>query len=247
MSAAAPETLSWGGQRLVDDFRAMRNKVPGHVPPIRDQMGFELAVHKSLANKAVDELHQVSIPASWTRPAPYPTRTALRSAREATMRPHVSYDVDGDGFVSAMDYELARKHDQGATGVLSGGHRQSAIAEQCHWMGSKLQDAEIGGNARARRLMTSLREEPEFDNMRREARLRVADSMNRSLKMKSSQQLQRCLCAPPPDPSTPSPRDGPDSPVYTRTMLLERRRIERAATEEAAEQRFLQEYGPRGF
>ena len=110
-------------------------------------------------------------------------------------------------------------------------------------MGTRVSDAEIGGNARARRIFTSLREEPELgtsavDTKRREQRLRAAEMQVASLKMKSSQQLKNCLAFPTPN----APVDD-NGPTYTRTQLLERRRVERAAHEETGREHFLQTYG----
>eukprot|EP00325_Prymnesiales_sp_UTEX-LB-985_P027020 CAMPEP_0174729450 /NCGR_PEP_ID=MMETSP1094-20130205/53758_1 /TAXON_ID=156173 /ORGANISM="Chrysochromulina brevifilum, Strain UTEX LB 985" /LENGTH=90 /DNA_ID=CAMNT_0015931569 /DNA_START=63 /DNA_END=332 /DNA_ORIENTATION=+ len=84
---------------LDDHLATLRSHVPGHMPPIRDQNGFELAVHKSLANRAVDELHGVREPSWWNHPAAVNTRTELREARRAANKPHTSFDIDGDGFV----------------------------------------------------------------------------------------------------------------------------------------------------
>ena len=35
----------------------MRDEVPGHVAPVRDRFGFEMHVHKVIANRHVDQLH----------------------------------------------------------------------------------------------------------------------------------------------------------------------------------------------
>ena len=126
-----------------------------------------------------------------------------------------------------MDYAIASKHDLGSAGVLTGGQRSSAIAESCHRMGTRLHDDEIGGNAGARRLLTSLRNEPELeDTARRAQRLRVAEMHVASLKMRSSHQLKDCLRFPQPGEVDGSPR------ATTRTMLLQKRREERMADEE---------------
>ena len=157
------------------------------------------------------------------------------------MRPHASFDVDGDGFVGQQDYAIARKHDLGNGGVLTGGQRDSAIAEVCYRVGSQLHDDEIGGNARARRLLTSLREEPDLVNTAvREGRLRMAGVAVSSLKMKSSHQLKDCLSFPENTGTIPPKADGP---AYTRTMLLERRKIERAAMEQKGRDDFLNSVG----
>ena len=155
----------------------MRKAAPGHTPPVVDHHGFELKTHSKLENQRVDQLHNVRMPAQWQTSPRYHTRSALRSDRAASMRPHPSFDVDGDGFVGQQDYSIAKKHDLGGVGQLTGGQRDSAIAETCYRMGSRLHESEIGGNARARRVLASLRDDPELtDTVRRENRLRVAGS-----------------------------------------------------------------------
>lgn len=39
------------------------------------------------------------------------THTQLKQARKARMRPHISYDLDGDGVVSQMDFFFASQFD----------------------------------------------------------------------------------------------------------------------------------------
>jgi len=220
--------------------------VPGHVPPIRDHNGFELAVHKGLADRSLDSLHYVPVPSSWSSPVPYGSRTELREARRREMMPHPSFDVDGDGFVSQQDYRTAKRFDMSGEGILLAGHRKSAIAETCHTMGSRLHDNEIGANARCRQLMTSLREDPQFEDVTKlGTRLRLASTMARSLKMKSSQQLQGCLAFPEPRQVAPSGDEAP--PPYTRTMLLQRRREERVQAEQKSQLDFLSTFGPRSY
>ena len=106
-------------------------------------------------------------------------------------------------------------------------------------MGSQLHENEIGGNTRARRIMKSLRDEPELvDTTIREGRLRAAEMATASLKMKSSHQLQQCLALP-----SRSVQPEANGPVYTRTMLLERRKRENAALEESGRQAYMQMTG----
>ena len=113
-----------------------------------------------------------------------------------------------------------------------------AIAETCYRMGSRLHDDEIGGNARARRILTSLREAPELtDVARREQRLRVGGMEVASLKMKSSHQLKQCLVYP----EAHVPDKG--GPCFTRTMLHEYRRTEKAVAEEKGHDHYLRSYG----
>lgn len=41
------------------------------------------------------------------------TKTKLLAERKAEKIPHVSYDLDGDGFVGGKDYVVARRFDIG--------------------------------------------------------------------------------------------------------------------------------------
>ena len=68
--------------------------------------------------------------------------------------------------------------------------------------------------------------------------LRKAGMAVASLKMKSSHQLKECL-------ALPARKLEPEvnGPVYTRTMLMERRKMENAALEESGRQNFLQQTG----
>lgn len=225
---------------LDDHLNTLRDAAPGHIPPVTDHSGFEIKVHKPLAVRGLDCLYGVQMPASWERPARFGTRTELLRERAAAMRPHASYDVDGDGFVGQLDMAVAKKHDLGSGGQLTGGQRDSAIADHCAQVGSKLHDDEIGGNARARRIFTSLRESPELhDTACRQQRLRQANMAVASLRMKSSHQLKSCLRFPEPR------ADAADhaAPVTTRTMLLQQRAREKAAAETAGRDAFLQSVG----
>lgn len=224
---------------MAGDLRLMRQQTNFHVPPVLNNKGFEKRIHKPIANMAVDRLQDVNMPGQWRHSPRFHTRTDMREARASEMRPHASYDVDGDGFVGQNDYSISLKHDLGQQGMLTGGQRDSAIAETCYLTGSRLHDDEMGGNTRVRRIMKSLREEPELrDTVKREGRLRAAEMATASLKMKSSHQLKECLALP--QRAVPAEENGP---VYTRTMLLERRKQENAAREESARQAHLRMTG----
>ena len=219
------------------DFQQMRDSHPNHAPPHLDVFGFEIKTHPALVTRGIDSLHSVKMPRDWTSPSRFPTRSALRETRAASMRADKSFDCDGDGFVGAEDYAIASRHDLGQTGKLSGGQRDSAIAETCYRMGTKLHDEEIGGNKRVRRIMTSLREAPELnDGTIREQRLRVGGMAVASLKNKSSFQLKQCLKFP----EAQAPEGGP---AFTRSMLLEQRKAERIREEDAGHHHYLRSLG----
>lgn len=223
----------WAGPDSLDELRA---KCPGHFPPVCDHNGFELQIHPGAAMKEIDELHGVKIPRVWTQAVPHATRSSLRAERRVNLRPHSSFDVDGDGFVSQDDYRIAKQHDVDRNGTLSEKEREVAITARSHYMGTRLQDDEIGGNARARRLMSSLREAPALtDRYTLNRRMNNADVSIRSLKQRSSNQLKECLYGgslPPPPP----PADGP---VYSRSMLIERRKANTARDAAASSEAFL--------
>jgi len=59
------------------------------------------------------------VPAQWRKKPPVRTQTELHAARRARKHPHISYDLDGDGVVSPMDYFFAAQFDTDQSGVLS--------------------------------------------------------------------------------------------------------------------------------
>ena len=216
----------------------MRKTVPGHTPPVLDHNGFErngLRFSAGITNRKVDRLHDVQMPQNWQTTPRFSTRSELQQTRAAQLRPHASFDVDGDGFVGQSDYSISKKYDFNS-GMFSGGQRDSAIAETCRILGSRLHDDEIGGNAKARRVLTSLREKPELsDDTVREARMRVGQMCVSTLKNKSSHQLKECMRFP--EAYVPEP--GAPVYTYTRTMLHANRRVEREQTEKDNHDRFM--------
>ena len=73
---------SWRGMTMHEDVLGkLRDAAPGHVPPHRGNDGFEQRVHKELAYKVIDGLHDVPLPASWSSAPPVSTRTELRERR----------------------------------------------------------------------------------------------------------------------------------------------------------------------
>jgi hypothetical protein len=98
--------------------------------------------------------------------------------------------------------------------------------------------------------MDVLTSAPEVDDAQMiNNRLRLANRTNASLRMKSSEQLKGCLRFPEPTPPEPTHAAGAPAraPVYTRTMLIQRRRNEKVQEEVDSEQRFLGTYGPKSF
>jgi hypothetical protein len=56
--------------------------------------------------------HNVRIPDWWSKPGiaddQKQTRTRLNEIRRQEKIPHISYDLDGDGFVGGRDYVIAK-------------------------------------------------------------------------------------------------------------------------------------------
>ena len=165
-----------------------------------DHNGFEKKIYPSTKEARINQLKDVHMPSEWQETPRYSTRSQMRHTRAMAMRPDPSYDVDGDGFVGQQDYTIAKRHDLASSGRLTGGQRDSAIAETCRILGSRLHDDEIGGNQRARRVLTSLREQPELvDTVKREQRLRVAGSARRHPPpLPSRVRVDRAACARAP-------------------------------------------------
>ena len=96
---------------LASDLAELRSKVPGHVPAVLDHNGFEKRFqNKVRENLRADRLHGVQLPSDWQHSPRFATRFALRETRAAGMRPHATFDIDGDGFVGQQDYAIAKKH-----------------------------------------------------------------------------------------------------------------------------------------
>lgn len=159
---------SWRGMTMHGDLLgSLRLNAPGHVPPIRTRDGFECMVHKSLANRAVDELHEVPLPPAWSSPRTVSTRTELLQRRATELRTR----EDSTFHLPSFSPRHYNQH------------------------------------------------------------------------MKDSGQFQACIASPRVPPAVYT--EG--APVYTRSMLLQKRRHESVASELLAQQTFLDTYGPRSF
>lgn len=51
------------------------------------------------------------------------TMSKLKEIRKEQAMPHISYDIDGDGFVSTNDYFFAKKFDSNNDGILEDDER----------------------------------------------------------------------------------------------------------------------------
>jgi hypothetical protein len=56
------------------------------------------------------------------------TKTKLLAERRAEKIPHISYDLDGDGYVGGKDYVIARRFDIGQKNYLTKEERGEAFA-----------------------------------------------------------------------------------------------------------------------
>ena len=80
---AAFEAHSW----IRDDLQQMRSKIPGHTPPVLDHNGFELSVHKPIANRAVDRRAAQAHTHRRRRTAPRPRTVDRRIAHAQSHTP----------------------------------------------------------------------------------------------------------------------------------------------------------------
>ena len=55
------------------------------------------------------------------------TRTKLAEQRHSERRPHISYDLDGDGYVGGKDYVIAKQFDKDGDGILNAEERKQAF------------------------------------------------------------------------------------------------------------------------
>lgn len=73
----------------------------------------------------------VRIPEWWSKPGQKDedkkTRTNLQQQRKLEKVPHISYDLDGDGFVGGRDYVVAKQFDKDMDGKLNQEERKNAM------------------------------------------------------------------------------------------------------------------------
>ena len=55
------------------------------------------------------------------------TQKTLIARRKSEQRPHLSFDLDGDGQVSAKEYVLAQNFDEDKDGILNSEEKKKAI------------------------------------------------------------------------------------------------------------------------
>lgn len=73
----------------------------------------------------------VRIPEWWSKPGVpddmKQCRTKLQENRRAEKVPHISYDLDGDGFVGGRDYVIAKQFDKDGDGRLNTNEKKAAL------------------------------------------------------------------------------------------------------------------------
>ena len=91
------------------------------------------ATLKERANQAgfVEKVKQTQIPDWWggsQNPNARKDRTELFAARKSEKAPHMSFDLDGDGYVGNRDYVIAKHFDKDGDGKLNAVERAAAEA-----------------------------------------------------------------------------------------------------------------------
>jgi hypothetical protein len=64
-------------------------------------------------------LGSIPVPNHWDREPNFHSRSDLQKSRPNGIRPHISYDLDGDGFVSQKDYKVSSSMDNSKKGFLT--------------------------------------------------------------------------------------------------------------------------------
>jgi len=94
--------------------------------------GWNLSIKKKPGDDGSNILTQNNrIPDWWSRPGQTDdqkkTRTKLGEQRRAERIPHISYDLDGDGYVGGKDYVVAKYFDKNNNGKLDEEERKQAF------------------------------------------------------------------------------------------------------------------------
>jgi len=189
---------------------------PRHVPPRVDVYGFPLPEPPPAANcRRVKSFSDQGVPKEWEAKPRFSSNTELKAARRLEMRPHGSYDLDGDGFVSQRDYNIAKQFDArskeptsyGTSGRLTAQEQRAAIAEDMGRRAAELSAEEMTTSIRGTHVLSSLSREPELDAARRGPSMstNVRDVTN--MVQRSSRQAKDCMTLPlGPPPRAPGER-----------------------------------------
>eukprot|EP00163_Fabomonas_tropica_P005366 TRINITY_DN14891_c0_g1_i1.p1 TRINITY_DN14891_c0_g1~~TRINITY_DN14891_c0_g1_i1.p1 ORF type:complete len:585 (+),score=101.71 TRINITY_DN14891_c0_g1_i1:110-1756(+) len=80
-------------------------------------------------------------PIDWQRASHVRTKTALDRERKQGLAPHPSYDIDGDGVVSAYDFFIASKFDWDRDGRLNTAERRNVDDALAHGFTERMEQA----------------------------------------------------------------------------------------------------------
>jgi hypothetical protein len=99
--------------------------------PRIDVFGWNLSYKKKPGDDGSNILTQENrIPEWWSRPGQTEeekkTRTKIQEQRKAERIPHISYDLDRDGYVGGKDYVVAKQFDKDGDGKLNEEERKAA-------------------------------------------------------------------------------------------------------------------------
>lgn len=76
-------------------------------------------------------ISNVRIPEWWSKSSipeeQKKTNTKLNENRRSEKVPHISYDLDGDGFVGGRDYVIAKQFDKDGDGRLNTNEKRAAL------------------------------------------------------------------------------------------------------------------------
>ena len=101
--------------------------------PRIDVFGWNLSIKRKPGDDGSNILTRpdVRIPDWWSRPGQTEeqkkTRTKLGEQRRKERVPHISYDLDGDGYVGGKDYVVAKQFDKDGDGKLDAEERKNAL------------------------------------------------------------------------------------------------------------------------
>ena len=103
-----------------------------HQPPRIDVFGWNLQNKKKPGEEGTNALAtNVRIPEWWSKPGVpeelKQTNTRLIEERRKEKVPHISYDLDGDGFVGGRDYVIAKQFDKDGDGRLNTNEKKAAF------------------------------------------------------------------------------------------------------------------------
>lgn len=129
-----------------------------HQAPRIDQFGYNRDVNKKKPEDCADNVltQNVRIPEWWSKPGELDrrTKTKVDDERRLEKRPHISYDLDGDGYVGGRDYVIAKQFDKDGDGKLNEKEKESAMAAIKNGYENKfIWNVEVSGGARPYRLL----------------------------------------------------------------------------------------------